>query len=310
MNISPTGGVIAAASKKDALPLLQIGSISILKRIVLSFQQAGIFPIVIVTGTQEEEVKHQLSGCGVVFLHNDDCEEPELFASAKIGFSYLEDKCRRIVFTPVNVPMFTSGTLRTLMDQEGDVLIPCYEGVSGHPILISQSILLNILSYEGAGGLRAAVGACSCRLRLVSTNDPGVTISIHNGRQLGERVSEHNRTLLHPTMQLGLQRETVFFNSRMKLLLYLISYTHSVRSACGYMALSYGKAWDMLNKLEAEMGFPLVERRHGGSRGGNTTLTPRGLSFLEAWIQFENDMFSSVQARFAERFSEFFSRRI
>lgn len=150
MNISPTGGVIAAASKKDALPLLQIGSISILKRIVLSFQQAGIFPIVIVTGTQEEEVKHQLSGCGVVFLHNDDCEEPELFASAKIGFSYLEHKCRRIVFTPVNVPMFTSGTLRTLMDQEGDVLIPCYEGVSGHPILISQSILPDILSYEGA----------------------------------------------------------------------------------------------------------------------------------------------------------------
>ena len=167
------------------------------------------------------------------------------------------------------------------------MLIPCYEGVSGHPILISQSILPDILSYEGAGGLRAAVGARSCRLRLVSTNDPGVTISIHNGRQLGERVSEHNRTLLHPTMQLGLQRETVFFNSRMKLLLYLISYTHSVRSACGYMALSYGKAWDMLNKLEAEMGFPLVERRHGGSRGGNTTLTPRGLSFLEAWIQLK-----------------------
>lgn len=38
MFISGTGGIIAAASKKEALPLLQIGSITIIKRIVLSFQ--------------------------------------------------------------------------------------------------------------------------------------------------------------------------------------------------------------------------------------------------------------------------------
>jgi hypothetical protein len=61
MYISRVGGVIAAASKKDAVPLLQVGSISIVKRTVISFQQAGVFPIVIVTGIDEEEVKYQLA---------------------------------------------------------------------------------------------------------------------------------------------------------------------------------------------------------------------------------------------------------
>jgi len=55
MKISRISGVIAAASKKDAEPLLQIGTIPIIKRIVISFQQAGIFPIVVVTGAEEDE---------------------------------------------------------------------------------------------------------------------------------------------------------------------------------------------------------------------------------------------------------------
>lgn len=42
MPVSPVGGIIAAASLKTAVPMLQIGSISIIERIVITFQQAGI----------------------------------------------------------------------------------------------------------------------------------------------------------------------------------------------------------------------------------------------------------------------------
>ena len=105
IRINRTGGVIGAASKKDAMPLFQVGTIPIVKRIVITFQQAGIFPIVIITGTQEEEVKYQLSGYGVIFLKLEDCEQPKLFESVKTGLEYLEGKCERVMFTPVNAPM-------------------------------------------------------------------------------------------------------------------------------------------------------------------------------------------------------------
>jgi len=89
------GGIIAAASKKDAVPLLQIGSISIIKRIVLILQRAGVFPIVVVTGTEEVEVTHQLAPLGGIFLRHEQCDAPELFSSVKLGLSYLQDKCEK-----------------------------------------------------------------------------------------------------------------------------------------------------------------------------------------------------------------------
>ena len=55
MKFGEVSGIIAAASKKDAVPLLQLGSISIIKRIVLIMQRAGVFPIVVVTGTEEQQ---------------------------------------------------------------------------------------------------------------------------------------------------------------------------------------------------------------------------------------------------------------
>lgn len=302
MKINHVGGVIAAASKKDALPLLQVGSISIVKRLVISFQQAGIFPIVIVTGTDEEEVKYQLSGYGVIFIRNENWEQPELFDSVKIGLRYLQNKCERVVFTPVNVPMVTAKTLRALLSAEGAVVTPAHQGQSGHPIVISEEAIPEILDFQGTGGLRAAIGSMSLQRTVIPVDDPGVLISIHNSRQLEERLAEHNQTLLHPMLQLSLQKESTFFNTRIRLLLYLIYDTHSVRSACSCMTLSYGKAWNMLNKLEEEMGFRLVERRHGGSRGGNTTLTPEGIRFLRTWMQFEEEVFCFAQSRFSELF--------
>lgn len=123
-------------------------------------------------------------------------------------------------------------------------------------------------------------------------------------RLLEAYLAEHNRALLHPTVQLNLQKESVFFNTRIKLLLYLILDTHSVRSACDRMALSYGKAWDMLNKLEAETGYPITERKHGGKRGGNTTLTPQGLQFLRTWQKLEDNIFQFAQNEFSALFRD------
>ena len=64
MRFGSVGAVIAAASKKDAVPLLKIGSIPIVRRIVLTLQQAGVFPIVVVTGTEELEVIRQVAPLG------------------------------------------------------------------------------------------------------------------------------------------------------------------------------------------------------------------------------------------------------
>jgi choline kinase len=104
--------------------MLKLGSIPIVKRIVLAFQQAGIFPIVIITGTQEDEVRHELSEYGVIFLKNDNCEDATIFESLKIGISYLQDKCGRIAVAPVNSPMFSPVTLINSLSPVTKLLSP------------------------------------------------------------------------------------------------------------------------------------------------------------------------------------------
>ncbi|MFT4004562.1 MAG: nucleotidyltransferase family protein, partial [Lacrimispora sp.] len=178
MKISRIGGVIAAASKKNAEPLLQIGTIPIIKRIVISFQQAGIFPIVVVTGAEEDEVKYQLSSYGVIFIHNENCEQPELIDSVKIGLMYLLGKCDRIVFTPVNVPMFTPDTLNRLLASQGNIVAPFYKNRSGHPIVFSEAIVPEIIAYSGSEGLRDAISRMADRRVFVPVNDPGIFISV------------------------------------------------------------------------------------------------------------------------------------
>lgn len=304
MVISRTGGVIAAASKKVAHPLLQVGSIPIIKRIVLSYQQAGVFPIVIVTGTEEHEVKSQLSGCDVIFLHNDDFEAPQLFDSAKIGFRYLKDKCERIVFSPVNVPMFSPETLELLMAREEEIVTPRFGEVGGHPVVISSNIIPELLEYAGEDGLRGAIASMEERRGWVQVNDEGILHSIHDEEQLTARLEEHNHALLHSFINISLIKEMAFFNPRVKLLLFLIMDTNSVNRACEHMALSLGSAWDMINKLEKELGYAVVERRHGGSHGGRTMLTERGMQFLKAYQQFENNIFQYAHNEFLRLFRD------
>ena len=51
--------------------------------------------------------------------------------------------------------------------------------------------------------------------------------------------------------------------------------------------MSISKAWDTLNKLEAALGYPLILRRQGGTKGSGSDLTPRGQAFLQAFQQYE-----------------------
>ncbi|MDF2802748.1 MAG: putative DNA-binding protein [Anaerocolumna sp.] len=304
MRISKFGGLIAAASKKNAMPMLQVGSIPIIKRIVISFQQAGIFPIVIITGANDDEIKYQLSNYGVIFISYEQPDHLELLDTVKIGLKYLQGKCDRVIFAPVNVPMFTPDTLIKLKDQEGDIVTPSYQGCGGHPVILSKSIIPDILAYDGEDGLRGAIRSLDKKRIRVPVEDKGILTSVHNEEQLRARLAEHNNAILHPMIHMSIEREESFFNGRLKLLLYLISDTCNVRKACNDMALSYGKAWNMINRLEMELGYSVVERRQGGKQGGNTTLTDRGMTFLVAYQCFEEEVLYFTQRNFHKSFIE------
>lgn len=307
--INQTAGIIVAAGKREdrgmVSPLFEIGSISIIKRIVLTFQQANISPIVVVTGYQSLEVEQHLSDYGVIFLKNENFDCTDKLASAKIGLEFIQDKCQQVFFTSISIPMYSSSTLQQLMRADGWVVAPSYHGKSGHPLLINQRLIKDILAYEGSGGMRHALQIIGAEKTYVSVEDQGIILEADDIERLDGLWQYHNDKLIHPFLRLSIEKESLFFNSRAKLLLMLIQETHSVKSACKHMALSYGKAWNMINEMEEALGYEVLVRKHGGSRGGQSLLTREGEIFLEKYQKYEDDVRRYAIQHFGEIFTEF-----
>ncbi len=297
MKISSFGGLIAAANDKLAFPLTKVGGTTAVRRIVANFRQAGIFPIVILSGAEEDEVRYQLSSSGVIFLHPEQ-KNQEMFESVKTGFAFLHDCCEKIVFTPVNTPMFSSLTLHTLMKVNGDVVSPSYKDKSGHPMVVSSGAISDILSYQGDCGLRGAVSSISSRRVWVNVDDDGILYTINEGDVPERLLAKHNRELPDLSVELKLTKGKNIFDSRAKLLLFLIWKNKSVSSACKQMALSCSKAWEILNVLEDSLQVKLFERKHGGVKGGHTVLSENGIAFLRKYRQLEEQIYRYSKDKF------------
>lgn len=302
MKISEIGGIIAVANKDAAKPLLQVGTIPIIRRIVITYQQVGIFPVVVVVGDDDDEIRREVSSYGVIFLKNREEGQSELMDSVRTGLQYLQGKCDRVAFTPVNVPMFTPATLQALIRTKGDITAPSYQGKGGHPVLISNEIIPQILEYSGNNGLRGALDACTSRRTWVSVDDKGILANVHNQSDLMGQLDEHNSSILHPELHMRLEQEEPFFSARLKLLLYLIADTQNMRIACSCSGIAHSKAWDMINRLEQNLGYSVVERQRGGKSGGGTRLTRQGEEFLTAYHDFEQTVHRFTQDEFRKRF--------
>ena len=104
------GALIVAAGMSSRMgefkPMLSIGSISVAQRVIATLNQAGVSKIVMVTGYNATMLERHLAGNGIIFLRNEAYETTQMFDSVKIGLAYLQDKCDKVLFTPVDVPLF------------------------------------------------------------------------------------------------------------------------------------------------------------------------------------------------------------
>lgn len=173
-----TAAVIAAAGMSsrmgDFKPMLNIGSVSIARRVVAAFRQAGVDRIVMVTGHNAAALERHLSGDGIVFLRNASYETTHMFDSACIGLEYIRDKCDRVLFTPVDIPLFTAATVRALLSSEAELACPVCEGERGHPLLIAASLIDRLLNDSGEEGLRGALKRSGVAMTEVAVPDRGV----------------------------------------------------------------------------------------------------------------------------------------
>lgn len=288
------GALIVAAGMSRRMgefkPMLSIGSISVAQRVVATLSQAGVSKIVMVTGYNAPILERHLSGNGIIFLRNEEYETTQMFDSVKIGLNYLLNKCDKILFTPVDVPLFTAKTVKTILDSGADLACPMCEGKQGHPILIANSLIPEILSDSGDQGLKGAMDRCSTPLVRIDVEDFGTIHDADTPEDFSQLLNYHNSQLVRPVVSISLNKEKPFFDSKTAMLLMLIDETKSVRAAGQRMQLSYSSCWNIIRTLESQLSYTLIERSQGGAGGSTSVLTERGKLLLERYNAYEKEL--------------------
>jgi len=284
--------VAAGMSKRmgEFKPMLNIGSISVAQRVVATLNQAGVSKIVMVTGYNATMLERHLAGNGIIFIRNEQYETTQMFDSVKIGLAYLQDKCDKILLTPVDVPLFTARTVKTILDSGAPLACPMCEGRQGHPILIANQLIPEILTDCGEEGLKGAMDRCTQPLTRIEVEDFGTIHDADTPEDFSALVNYHNSQLVRPVISVSLTKEKPFFDSKIAMLLMLIDETKSVRAAGQRMQLSYSSCWNIIRTLESQLNYSLVERSQGGAGGSTSVLTNRGRLLLERYTAYEKEM--------------------
>ena len=229
------GALITAAGMSGRMgefkPMLPICSISVAQRVVATLSQAGVSKIVMVTGCNATVLERHLAGNGIIFLRNDAYETTQMFDSVKIGLSYLLDKCDKVLFTPVDVPLFTAKTVKAILDSDAPLAVPMCGGKQGHPILIANELIPEILKDSGEMGLKGAMDRCSIPRHRVEVEDLGTIYDADTPEDFAALVEYHNAQLARPLVSVSLAKEKPFFDSQIAMLLMLVDETKSVRAA-------------------------------------------------------------------------------
>ena len=166
--------------------------------------------------------------------------------------------------------------------------------------------VLYLTADSGEGGLRGALERCGAEMSSVPVENRGILHDADTPEDYHALLDYHNSQLVRPEISVALAREKPFFDERTALLLRLTEETHSVRTACQRMQMSYSSGWNVIRVLESQLKRSLIRRNQGGSGGGSSCLTEDGKAFLAQYEAYASEVRSSAQEIYDRYFREFF----
>lgn len=291
-----TGAMILAAGHTSGdstfQPLLKIDHVTVIRRIILTLQRSGISPILVITGAQGDIVEKEVSRMDVICLRNPAYLETQMFENVCMGLKYMKDLCHRSLILPAKYPLLLSNTLKRLLETSYQVACPTFQNKRGHPVLISHSLIPDILSYSGENGLHGALMQNMIYevTEEIPVEDNGIIQSIDTLEDCSSLSDYVRRIPLSCKLDFSICREQPFFTSATARFLSLIAHTGSMQTACRQMNISYSKGWKTIKSVESFLGYSLLFTRTGGSTGGSSQLTPEGTQFLNQYLKMEEEL--------------------
>ena len=284
--------VIPAAGKpvmtNKFKPMMCLGDRTLIERVILNMQAADIDDIVVITGYKADIVERVVKPLGVKICKNGRFAETSMFDSVKLGLVMLGNDYDRIFIIPGGIPLVKPQTISLLANSTATVVKPEYNGVSGHPIVVSGALVPMLLSARGT--LQDALAGLDCSVETVSVNDEGVLLNANSPEEYRAICSidarQKSAGKLHPDIEVIINKNGQVLSRQTVRFLRMIESTGSIQNGCACMNMSYTKGWKLLNAIEGDLGYPLITRSQGGTSGGGSALTPQGRMLLDLYDEY------------------------
>jgi molybdenum cofactor cytidylyltransferase len=158
--------VVLAAGRSSRMgtskPLLPVGGVTAIERVVCSLRAAGAGQVVVVTGHDAEALLPVLGRLQVDRAHNPDYDSG-MFSSVQAGVAGLRAGADAFFVLPVDVPLVTPRALRLMSDhfqRSGKgIIYPVCCRRPGHPPLLSARYAPALLQADRRGNLQAFLAA-------------------------------------------------------------------------------------------------------------------------------------------------------
>lgn len=309
------GALIPAAGLSSRMgrfkPLLPLGDSTFLDRIIDSMHEAGVGPVVVVTGWRSGEIAaHFAQRPDVQLVHNPDYAHTRMFDSIRLGLPLLKGQCDRFLVTPADVPLPLPDTLCQLLASPAPFARPCCNGRCGHPAALDAGLIDALLAAPPGHSLKTALARLDVRPADLPVEDEAVLLDADTPADYGALLGylarrEHTPRPLWPQVRLEFWCEQPLFDEDMIRFLELVDACGSMQHACKGMHISYTTAWRRIAAAEQTLGFPLLERESGGAQGGGSRLTDRGRALLFRCRAMQSELQACCERIFKAHFSDY-----
>ncbi len=158
--------VVLAAGRSSRMgtskPLLPVGGVTAIERVVSSLRAAGAGQVVVVTGHDAEALLPVLGRIQVDRAHNPDYDSG-MFSSVQAGVAGLRGDADAFFVLPVDVPLVTPRALRLMSDRfersDKGIIYPVCCGRPGHPPLLSARYAPALVQADRRRNLQAFLAA-------------------------------------------------------------------------------------------------------------------------------------------------------
>ena len=166
--------------------LTRVAGRTLLQHVISHLKQSTISEILVITGHQSGQLMDSINDKEIQFIENEDFSLG-ISSSIKAGVSQLSETVDAVLICPADMPCVTSNIINQLCATcclENKIIIPCYQGKRGNPLLWPRRFFDKLLNLSGDTGGKQILNDLAADIFKLEVENVGILLDIDDKASL------------------------------------------------------------------------------------------------------------------------------